>query len=399
MKKRSRIKFILSLFLASAFIFFNSNIYSQTDLSDYGNGNKSFNDLLKLTADGNGYSDQTIIIFIPDATEGFDSDYDAYKLTGIPDAPQFYSIIPCCNLAVNALPYIGTSRVVQMGFDVGVETNYTISATFLYTFAPDVTIHMEDTRDNVMVDLRADSIYTFTASPSDASDRFKVIFNYTLDLNLDVFLEGPFNGTDMNTDLNDAGLIPLNQPYNTAPWNYTGTESVTSIPTDVVDWILVELRDTTQADRATEETIISRQACFLLKDGSVVGLDGISFPEFKTTVKYNIFIVVFHRNHLGVQASYVANQIGFNLQYDFTFGIIQALYGGHKEIAPNTYGLFGGDGDASGTVDNNDKVAEWSLTAGEAGYQGSDYNLDGEINNPDKDDIWVENDGISSEVL
>lgn len=399
MKKKFTFKSICSLVLVAIFLISIQNLSAQIDLSKYKNGDKSFSDLLKFTADGNGYSDQSIIIFIPDATEDFDSDYDAYKLSGIPAAPQLYSIIPCCNLAVNALPYIGTSRVVNMGFEVGVSTTYTISATFLYTFGPDVTIHMEDTRDNVMVDLMADSIYTFTADPGDAAQRFNIIFNHTLNLDLKVYLEGPFNGTDMDTDLNDAGLIPLNQPYNVAPWNYMGIESVTSIPTNVVDWILVELRDTTQADRATEEAIIARQACFLLNDGSVVGLDGSNMPEFKTTYDWNIFFVVYHRNHLGVSASYVANQLGFNLQYNFTFSPGQALYQGHKQLTSSKWGMYGGDGDANGTVDSNDKVTEWSTVAGEAGYSGSDYNLDGEINNPDKDDIWVENENVSSEVL
>ena len=38
-----------------------------------------------------------------------------------------------------------------------------------------------------------------------------------ISLNLKVFLEGPFNGTGMNTDLNTTGLIPLAQPYNGVP--------------------------------------------------------------------------------------------------------------------------------------------------------------------------------------
>ncbi len=49
----------------------------------------------------------------------------------------------------------------------------------------------------------------------------------------------------MNTSINDRGSIPLSQPYNTPPWNYTGDESVISIPNaDVVDWLLLELRET-----------------------------------------------------------------------------------------------------------------------------------------------------------
>ena len=49
-------------------------------------------------------------------------------------------------------------------------------------------------------------------------------------IHLSVFLEGPFNGTDMNADLAGLPDFPLAQPFNTAPWNYAGTESVLSVP-------------------------------------------------------------------------------------------------------------------------------------------------------------------------
>ena len=64
-----------------------------------------------------------------------------------------------------------------------------------------------------------------------------------ISVNLKTFLEEPYNGSGMNTFLNT--ILPLNQPFNVAPWNYTGTESVTTLPNPfIVDWILVELRET-----------------------------------------------------------------------------------------------------------------------------------------------------------
>ena len=69
--------------------------------------------------------------------------------------------------------------------------------------------------------------------------------NAQVTLELKVFLEGPFNGISMDTELNVHNLLPLTQPYNVAPWNYAGTEQVGSIPNpEIVDWVLVELRET-----------------------------------------------------------------------------------------------------------------------------------------------------------
>ncbi len=99
----------------------------------------------------------------------------------------------------------------------------------------------------------------------------------TLDLIVDVtaLLEGPFDGSEMQASLNEEGIIPLNQPFNVAPWNYAGGESMAVIPkTNVVDWVLVELRDATDAVSATSATTVARQAAFLKNNGVIVGMDG-----------------------------------------------------------------------------------------------------------------------------
>ncbi|MCD4737006.1 MAG: LamG domain-containing protein [Bacteroidales bacterium] len=221
-------------------------------------------------------------------------------------------------------------------------------------------------------------------------------------LDIKVYLEGPFNGSTMNTELNSNGYIPLNHPFNQSPWNYDGTESVYSIPNNqVVDWILVELRDTTQADRATSEATIYRRAALLLDDGSVVDLDGISTLAYNSVIDWSLFLVIWHRNHLAIQASYPANLTGDIYFYDFTFAQIQVLGGllGHKEIAPNKWGMIGGDGLPDSQVTNTDKIDVWGVEAGSSGYLGGDFNMDGQVNNLDKNEIWIPNTGQGSQVL
>ena len=146
------LKMKLASIIIALFYIFSANIgYSQADKKiDFYSNSDLLDNLLKLTAVGNGYSDQTIVVFIPGATTGFDPSYDAYKLPGIYEAPQLYSIVPCCNLAVNALPEITINHEVQLGFEVGANTNYTISATELYTFDPSISIWLNDTKDNVL---------------------------------------------------------------------------------------------------------------------------------------------------------------------------------------------------------------------------------------------------------
>jgi hypothetical protein len=85
--------------------------------------------------------------------------------------------------------------------------------------------------------------------------------------------------------------------------------------------------------------------------------------------------------------------------YDFSTDITQAHGGsaGYKLIGTAVYGMPGGDDNADGDIDGTDKAA-WTTNAGTKGYQSSDFNLDNQVNNPDKNDTWVENTTKSSQV-
>jgi len=359
------------------------------------------NNFLKFTIVGNGYSDQTIIGFAPGSTPGFDLSYDAYKLMGILAAPQFYSIIECCNLAINIMPDINTNHKVQMGCRFGASTTYTISAEGLYTFGADTLILLHDTQEDIFTELTIDSTYSFTGTADDATERFVVYFNYPAQLDVKVNLAGAWNGIDMNTTINSEGLIPLDQPFNTAPWNYSGTESVASIPnTDIVDWVLLEIRDAVDAPSATSSSVVKQQACFLLNNGNIVSTDGSSLPEFTEMIEKNLFVVIFHRNHIPVLSAQPLLREAGVYPWDFTNNIDKA-YGGalaHKDLGSGVYGLFGGDGNTDGNVNMDDKISFWNILAGNKGYINSDYTLDGQINNPDKNEVWLEDNGASSQL-
>ena len=80
----------------------------------------------------------------------------------------------------------------------------------------------------------------------------------TLLLNLKVFLEGPYNGSGlMTTTLNTNNLIPLssNNAYPTAVYGHYTVSNLTSIPnSDIVDWVLVELRTGTGSETKVADT-------------------------------------------------------------------------------------------------------------------------------------------------
>jgi uncharacterized protein (TIGR02145 family) len=212
---------------------------------------------------------------------------------------------------------------------------------------------------------------------------------YALDLK--VFLEGPFNVTEMNSDLN--AIIPLQQSLTVI--GYNGPEEVDAIPnSDVVDWIGVELRDAAGINLAIEETAIGGGAFFLLKDGSIVGLDGSSLPALNVEVTQQLFVVIWHRNHLPVMSAYPLSESSGVYAYDFSTSASQA-YGDNQADLGSVWGMIGGDGNADGTIDENDGLETWYPVVGQAGYLQGDVNMDGQVNNPDKNDVWWHNQGRS----
>jgi hypothetical protein len=252
----------------------------------------------------------------------------------------------------------------------------------------------------------AEGTYTgqVTVSSND-SDEGQVAIPCTMvvasgfNLNLKAMLDGPFGTTEMTTVLNTTGMLPLAQPFNAAPWNYAGTESVAAIPANVVDWVLIELRDATSAANATPATRIARQAAFILKNGTIVGMNGTSPLLFTGSVNNQLFAIVNHRNHLGIMSSAGLTQLAGTYSYDFTTASTQA-YGtsAQKQLAAGVWGMYSGDADADGIIGTLDLTAEWNTEAGKAGLYSCDLNLDGQVNNIDKDSEWQPNLGKSCQV-
>ncbi len=225
-------------------------------------------------------------------------------------------------------------------------------------------------------------------------------------LDAKIFLEGPYDeGSDlMTTSLSDNDFVPLAQPYSGAPWNYNGTEQVANVPTGVVDWVLLEWRDASAPALADGSTWIWRKAAFLLNDGTVADLDGSSLPWIgNPQLAGSLYFVVKHRNHLDVISNQGATLQSEVYSYDFS-NQLNKVYGGsnaYKQIgsSPLRFGMISGDGNGDGQVlVNQDKTVVWSAESGRRGYLNGDYNLDGEVQNQDKNDVLDPNLGKQSAV-
>ncbi len=225
-----------------------------------------------------------------------------------------------------------------------------------------------------------------TATSGDLSGTATVTVIAPHRLQVKVMLDGFYDRTNsvMTTTLNSAGLIPLTQPYNIAPWNYAGTESVVSIPADMVDWVLLELREAATPAEALPATKLAGwpKACFLKSDGTLADLDGTALPAIgNPTITNNLYLIISHRNHIAIMSATEMAGTGNNYVYDFTAAIDKAYGGGagYRQINPGVFGMVAADADRDGNISVLDFSA-WATDFGKLHiYLSSDIDGDGEV--------------------
>jgi hypothetical protein len=270
-------------------------------------------------------------------------------------------------------------------------------------------------RNNVSIFGATDSIYTLsTTVHADSGALFRCIVSNLggsdtsrsgllcvslaqpsapISVALKVYLQGPFSGTEMQTDLLDAGVIPMVQPYSAAPWHFSGTDTVSVVPGGVVDWVLIELR--TDADSATK---IATRAAFIKSDGTIVGLDGTGSVVFSSVVPGDYYVVVRHRNHLGVMSANPVALTHTSPLYDFTTGTDKYYGASAKALSAGKYGMYAGDANGDGQVRNDDMNDYLRPAMGQSGYKTIDINMNGQVQNDDLNDYLRLNIGKGTKV-
>ena len=206
---------------------------------------------------------------------------------------------------------------------------------------------------------------------------YSEVWNFTaqpITISAKVFLQGPYTGSDtMSTILNRYHFIPLTQPYNSDPWDYSGNEKVSQIPSGIVDWVLLELRT-----GLNSSTTVARRAAFIRSDGNIVDLDGNSPVTFSGITSEGYYLIVKHRNHLSIMSSDTLS-CSHSTKYDFTTSLSKA-YGKNSmaDLGGGRFGMISGD-------NNNDKtisVSDYNLIStnlDRTGYRQPDNNMDGII--------------------
>ena len=211
--------------------------------------------------------------------------------------------------------------------------------------------------------------------------QFIIRFDSEVEVSAELLLLADLNVFDstgtMQAKIN--GILPLAQPYSAAPYNYPGGESVLSMDADVVDWVLIELRD------PVFETVFAQAAALLRTDGTITDVAGNPYVTM-VAPQTDWIVSVKHRNHLGVKSDVAVDFSSGSGSFDFIDGWGAAPT---KMIAlgGNKFALHGGDANENQKVNYlgaaNDRTAILTFLGGAGivknGYYSYDVNFDGAV--------------------
>ena len=204
---------------------------------------------------------------------------------------------------------------------------------------------------------------------------------------VNVFLEGFYDkdNLQMRTTLADNNLLPLQQPFQDAPFNYTGSEQLSSIPPNMVDWLLIRMRDGNDFN-----TVLCERAAILRADGVVQMVDGEENIQFDCANSGTFYISVNHRSHLSVVSNSPQSLSLSDPVIDFTTSTDAAFGEEQLKSDGNVAFLYSGDFDCNGVI-NNEDYNVWKINgAGINVYSSADADGNGIISSLDYN-LWKAN--------
>lgn len=137
--------------------------------------------LIRITAGFEGQSsDPTVLYLDPNASEGFDSRLDAYKLMNTnPDVPSFYSLSTKGEeLSINAIGALQSQEVIRipLGYQALKPGKLTLRLQDL-ELPSDIYVYLVDLEKNAYTDLLKERSYSTPVIKGSINGRFQIVFS------------------------------------------------------------------------------------------------------------------------------------------------------------------------------------------------------------------------------
>jgi hypothetical protein len=135
--------------------------------------------VLRLQVSNGVNSDQAIVLFNQNASNGFDP-FDSEKMSNnIASVPEIYTIAGTEPLVINGLNSYTINDEIPLGFTTGEGNLFTIKATEISNFDSNTKIVLKDNLLNNEKELVVGNDYSFSSDPVTTSTRFSIAFKST----------------------------------------------------------------------------------------------------------------------------------------------------------------------------------------------------------------------------
>ncbi len=162
------------------------------------------------------FLDECVFYYQEGATNGFDSDFDAYKLLGPNNAPHISIDNDSLLMLINGIPPVMQSYTTNILATTHATGNFTITASDVQGLPPGTCIFLKDLQTNTITNLLLNS-YAFNLLSTTTTSRFVLTITYNT-------LPITSNLTSPTCQNPTCGKFTLSG-NNGSPWNYVWKDS------------------------------------------------------------------------------------------------------------------------------------------------------------------------------
>lgn len=169
-------KFLISTVILFMIMFLSKTFYGHDKINDVEKTTTLSLFRLKMQGQPN-YLEECVFYYQAGATNGFDSDYDAYKLFGPNPAPHISIDNDSLLMSINGIPPVSQTYSTHILATTHLTGSFTITAADVQGFPSGTCIYLKDIQTNTTVNLLL-SAYAFYLSNTTSSSRFILTITY-----------------------------------------------------------------------------------------------------------------------------------------------------------------------------------------------------------------------------
>lgn len=243
--------------------------------------------ILKIGLSGKGYSDETVVRFSGNATEGFDGQLDALKFFSFnSNVPGIATRLDTSDFSINSLPLLTDDLSLPLKVLVGITDTYTIELKALSNLPSSSCVILEDLVTGTQTDLRITPTYSFHINKSTVAPRFLIHIGKPIEIEtLSTVCHESSNGVLTAQGLGngpwdytwkDAGgtIIQSHTNWSTADTLYNLTAGMYSVEisgnTGLCGGQRTEVVHLAESTAISAQTIENQTSCISTTDGSIL---------------------------------------------------------------------------------------------------------------------------------